>query len=101
MVAAGGAVSLRWNGQIDDLPSGYNDCLARGLQTDDAGDHCDSLAMLAAPVRRDRRGHGLAGRLLTAFVPGKTVGWPRVICPVRLSAAVGAPPDQVNPPWAG
>jgi GNAT superfamily N-acetyltransferase len=84
IVAAGWAVPLRWNGQIDDLPAGYNDSLARAVNGHDAGESPDTLAILAAQVRPDGRGKGVAGELLTALRHlADQAGWPRVICPVR------------------
>ncbi|GAB2956651.1 hypothetical protein GCM10027280_51620 [Micromonospora polyrhachis] len=84
VVAAGWAVPLRWNGQVEDLPAGYTDCLVRALAAYDAGDFPDTLAVLAAQVRFERRGDGLAGMLLTAFRQlAEEAGWEYVICPVR------------------
>lgn len=84
IVAAGWAVPLRWNGQIDDLPTGFNDSLARAVDGHDAGGTPDTLAILAAQVRADRQGKGLAGELLTALAhQADQTGCARVICPVR------------------
>jgi hypothetical protein len=84
IVAAGWAVPLRWTGEINDLPSGYNDSLARAVAAHEAGERPDTLAILAAQVRADRQGQGAAGELLLALrnLAGQS-GWPRVICPVR------------------
>jgi len=84
IVAAGWAVPLRWNGRINDLPTGYSDSLARAVAVHDAGESPDTLAILAAQVRPDREGKGLAGELLTALRHlADQAEWPRVICPVR------------------
>jgi GNAT superfamily N-acetyltransferase len=84
IVAAGWAVPLCWSGEVDDLPAGYNDSLARALAAYDTGQQPDTLAILAAAVRPDRQGQGLAGELLVALrEPAERAGWPRVICPVR------------------
>jgi GNAT superfamily N-acetyltransferase len=84
ILAAGWAVPLRWNGDITDLPTGYNGSLARALETHDAGERPDTLAILAAAVRPDRRGMGLAGELLSALRDmAEQTGCQRVICPVR------------------
>ncbi|MGW0433603.1 hypothetical protein ACWDV4_13830 [Micromonospora sp. NPDC003197] len=85
VVAAGWAVPLRWNGRVEDLPAGYTDCLVRALAAYDAGDdRPDTLAILAAQVRLDRRGEGLAGILLTAFRQlAEDAGAVHVICPIR------------------
>lgn len=84
MVAAGWGVPLRWSGEVDDLPGGYTDSLARALRGYDAGEAPDTLAILAAQVRPDRQGTGLAGRLLTRLCDQALgSGLSRVICPVR------------------
>ncbi|GAB3967271.1 hypothetical protein GCM10027615_16380 [Plantactinospora veratri] len=82
IVAAGWAVPLRWTGAVDDLPTGYTDSLARALEAYDAGEPPDTLAILAAQVRPDRQGRGLAGKLLRALGDLAPVRH-RVICPVR------------------
>ncbi|MEO3925260.1 hypothetical protein ABGB07_15525 [Micromonosporaceae bacterium B7E4] len=82
IVAAGWAVPLRWTGAVDDLPSGYTDSLARALDAYDAGDPPNTLAILAAQVRPDRQGRGLAGKLLRAL-GDLAAAQHRVICPVR------------------
>ncbi|MEJ3750035.1 GNAT family N-acetyltransferase [Actinomycetes bacterium KLBMP 9797] len=84
LVAAGWAVPLRWSGEVAELPDGYHDCLARAVREHDAGDRPDTLAILAAQVRPDQRGRGLAGELLRAFHPvAEELGCERIICPVR------------------
>ncbi|AVT36208.1 hypothetical protein [Plantactinospora sp. BB1] len=82
IVAAGWAVPLRWTGAVDDLPTGYTDSLARALEAYDAGEPPDTLAILAAQVRPDRQGRGLAGKLLRAL-GDLAPAHHRVICPVR------------------
>ncbi|GAA1396497.1 50S ribosomal protein L36 [Catellatospora coxensis] len=83
-VAAGWAVPLCWNGEVSDLPAGYNDSLARALAAYDAGSTPDTHAVLAAQVHPDRQGAGLAARLLAALCEDAARrGRTRVICPVR------------------
>ncbi|MFY1689255.1 hypothetical protein [Plantactinospora sp. WMMB782] len=82
IVAAGWAVPMRWSGALDDLPTGYTDSLARALDAYDTGGQPDTLAILAAQVRPDRQGRGLAGELLQALA-GLAPVRHRVICPVR------------------
>ncbi len=84
VAAAGWAVPLLWNGLVDDLPAGYDDSLARAVDGHDAGESPNTLTILAAQVRPDRQGRGLAGELLTALRhTADEAGWPQVICPVR------------------
>lgn len=83
-LAAGWAVPLPWSGEVGDLPAGYHESLSRAIGAHDAGQPPDTLAILAAGVRSDRRGAGLGTRLLSAFRDrAARAGWPRVICPVR------------------
>jgi GNAT superfamily N-acetyltransferase len=92
IVAAGWAAPLRWTGAIEDLPTGYTDCLVRALRGHDAGERPDTLAILAAQVRPDRQGAGLAGKLLTALRQlADGAGWPRVICPIRPTLKTSYP----------
>lgn len=84
IVAAGWAVPLRWDGTVADLPAGYNDSLARALAAHDDGAEPDTHAVLAAQIRPDRRGAGLAPVLLRALCEqAEQAGRGRVICPVR------------------
>lgn len=83
-VAAGWAVPLCWDGEVSDLPAGYNDSLARALAAYDAGRTPDTHAVLAAQVHPGRQGAGLAAKLLTALCEDAARrGRTRVICPVR------------------
>lgn len=84
IVAAGWAVPLRWSGDPNDLPDGYTASLAQTLADHDGGQQSDSLVVMAAQVHPDRRGHGLAGKLLSAFIDlADARGLLRVIAPVR------------------
>jgi hypothetical protein len=44
-------VPLRWDGDVDDLPGGYSDSLARGWHDYDAWAAADTLVICAAQVR--------------------------------------------------
>ncbi|MEU6077704.1 hypothetical protein [Micromonospora sp. NPDC047074] len=84
LVAAGWAVPIRWDGDPAHLPEGYTDSLRRAVTGHDHGEAPDTLVVMAAQVRSDLRGQGLAGDLLTALrsVAGQR-GWSRVVAPVR------------------
>lgn len=97
MVAAGWAVPLRWNGEIDDLPAGFNDSLARAVDGHDTGAAPDTHAILAAQVRQDRQGRGLAGELLTALRhQADQAGCARVICPIRPTLKARYPLSRIE-----
>lgn len=84
LVAAGWAVPLRWDGDPAHLPEGYTDSLRRAVTGHDRDEAPDTLVVMAAQVRSDLRGQGLAGDLLTALRSvAEQRGWSRVIAPVR------------------
>lgn len=84
LVAAGWAVPIRWDGDPAHLPEGYTDSLRHAVTGHDRDETPDTLVVMAAQVRSDLRGQGLAGDLLTALrsVAGQR-GWSRVVAPVR------------------
>lgn len=84
LVAAGWGVPICWDGDPAHLPEGYSDSLRLALTGHDHDDHPDTLVVMAAQVRPDLRGQGLAGALLTALRSlADQRGWRRVIAPVR------------------
>jgi GNAT superfamily N-acetyltransferase len=84
LVAAGWAIRVRWDGTVADLPGGYADALVRGWHAIEHSTATDTMIVMAAQVRSDLNGQGLAGDLLTAFRElAADHGLPRVIAPVR------------------
>ncbi len=84
IVASGWAVPISWDGRAEHLPDGYTDSLRWALIGHQASEPPDTLVVMAAQVRPDRRGAGLAGRLLTAMRDlAREQGLSRVIAPVR------------------
>ena len=84
IVASGWGVPLRWDGEPANLPGGYTDAMSRAVTGRTAGEVPDTFVIMAAQVHPDRRGHGLAGELLTALVQlAEDRHWTRVIAPVR------------------
>lgn len=84
LVAAGWAVPIRWDGDPAHLPEGYTGSLRRAVGGHERGETPDTLVVMAAQVRSDLRGRGLAGDLLTSLRSvAEQRGWPRVIAPVR------------------
>ncbi|MGC4789293.1 hypothetical protein ACLQ22_15855 [Micromonospora sp. DT178] len=92
LVAAGWAVPIRWDGDPAHLPEGYTDSLRRAVVGHDRDETPDTLVVMAAQVRADLRGKGLAGDLLTALRSvAEQRGWSRVIAPVRPTLKASYP----------
>jgi GNAT superfamily N-acetyltransferase len=87
VVAGGWGVPLRWDGTVARLPAGgYDGALLAAVSGYEDSVPPDTLCIMAAAVRRDRQGGGLAGQALTALRDRATgTGLARVIAPVRPS----------------
>jgi len=85
VVAGAWAVPLRWNGQASGLPDrGYDGALISSVTEHENGESANTLCVMAAAVRADRQGAGLAGQALTALRERATgTGLRHVIAPVR------------------
>jgi GNAT superfamily N-acetyltransferase len=85
VVAGAWAVPLRWNGQVVGLPDrGYDGALIRSVTGHENAQPADTLCIMAAAVRADRQGTGLAGKALTALRERAAgTGLRHVIAPVR------------------
>lgn len=82
IVAGGWGVPVCWNGTVEDLPGGYTDAMVRAVE--EHGRQPDTLVIMAAQVRDDRRGQGLAADLLGRMCArADRYGLSRVIAPVR------------------
>jgi GNAT superfamily N-acetyltransferase len=85
-VAAGAwAVPLHWNGRVSGLPDrGYESALINSVTAHENAEPTDTLCIMAAAVRADRQGVGLAGQALTALRERAVgTGLRHVIAPVR------------------
>ena len=69
VVAGGWGVPIQWNGTVSTLPGGYDGALISAVTGHEDAAPADTLCIMAAAVRRDRQGAGLAGK-----VPGRTKG---------------------------
>ena len=87
VVAGGWGVALSWDGTVAGLPDGgYDGALIAAVTGHEKSVPPDTLCIMAAAVRRDRQGGGLAGRALMALRDRATsAGLLRVIAPVRPS----------------
>lgn len=84
LLGATWGVPVRWDGTLADLPGGYTDTLHRALRDRAAGAPTDTLVVLAAQVREDARGAGVATDLIAAQKRlAAERGLRGLICPVR------------------
>jgi len=84
VVAGAWGVALRWNGTADNLPDGYDGALISAISEHESAVPPDTLCVMAAAVRADRRGAGLAGQSLTELrARAAQAGLAKVIVPVR------------------
>ena len=85
VVAGGWGVPLQWDGEVSGLPDGgYDGALASAVTGQEGAVPADTLCIMAAAVRADRQGAGLAGKVLSALRERATAaGLRHVIAPVR------------------
>ncbi len=84
VVAGGWGVPLRWDGTTGTLPDGYDGALVSAVTGHENSVQADTLCIMAAAVKADRQGGGLAGKALTALRErAVAAGLKRVIAPVR------------------
>ncbi|WP_203924357.1 hypothetical protein [Rugosimonospora africana] len=82
IVAGGWGVPVCWNGTVEDLPGGYTGAMVRAVE--EHGRQPDTLVVMAAQVREDCQGRGLAADLLGRMCArAERDGLSRVIAPVR------------------
>jgi hypothetical protein len=84
VVAGSWGVPVRWDGTISTLPDGYDGALVSAVTGHQNSVPADTLCVMAAAVKADQQGSGLAGKALTALRERATAaGLERVIAPVR------------------
>ncbi len=84
VVAGGWGVPIQWDGTIGALPAGYDGALISAVAGRENSVPADTLCIMAAAVKADRQGSGLAGQALTALRGRATdAGLQHVIAPVR------------------
>jgi hypothetical protein len=84
VVAGGWGVPVRWDGTAGALPDGYDGALVSAVTGHENSIPADTLCIMAAAVRIDRQGGGLAGKTLTALRErAAAAGLQHVIAPVR------------------
>jgi hypothetical protein len=84
VVAGGWGVPFRWDGTVSTLPDGYDGALVSAVAGHENSVPADTLCIMAAAVRADRQGGGLAGKTLAVLRDRATAaGLRHVIAPVR------------------
>ncbi|ELP64058.1 hypothetical protein ACKI1I_07090 [Streptomyces turgidiscabies] len=96
-VAAGWGVPVRWDGSVEDLPSGYTDSLVRAVEGRERGVAPDTLVICGAVVTPALTGRGLAGETLMALRGAALEsGLVRVVAPVRPTTKARYPLTPVE-----
>jgi GNAT superfamily N-acetyltransferase len=85
VVAGGWGVPVAWDGTVDGLPAdGYDGAMVSAVTGRERAAAANTLCLMAAAVRSDRQGAGLAGEILAALRNrGAAVGLRHVIAPLR------------------
>ncbi len=81
LLAEAHAVSLPWDGTLEDLPSGWDDGFVRGMTSDRPHTALMAIAISVSPAHQGRQ---LSSRMLGTFVENaRAAGLGSVIAPVR------------------
>jgi GNAT superfamily N-acetyltransferase len=81
LLAEAHAISLPWDGTLDDLPSGWDEGFVRGITSDRAHTTLMAIAISVAPAHQGRQ---LSGRMIQTFTDNaRAAGLSSVIAPVR------------------
>jgi hypothetical protein len=86
IVAEGHTAPLVWDGAVAELPAGIDGALEVALELHDSGGEPTTLCAMAAEIRPERQGGGLAGRMIEEMgAIGRRHGFADLIAPVRPS----------------
>ena len=81
LLAEAHAVSLPWDGSLEDLPSGWEDGFVRGMTS---AEPASALMAIAISVALAQQGQRLSSRMIESFKDNaRTAGLHSVIAPVR------------------
>lgn len=84
VVAGGWGVPFAWDGSIAGLPDGFDGTLISSVSGHESGVEPNTLSVMAAAVRSDRHGEGLAGQVLAALRQrAASAGLRHTLAPVR------------------
>ncbi|MER5752792.1 GNAT family N-acetyltransferase [Streptomyces sp. NPDC002088] len=96
-VAGGWGVPIRWDGQVESLPTGYSQTLVQAVEGRERGAEPDTLVICGAIVTPSLKGRGLAGRTLTTLREvGREAGLSRVLAPVRPTTKARYPLTPID-----
>jgi GNAT superfamily N-acetyltransferase len=83
-VATGWGVPIRWNEDVDDLPSSFADVLGRAVALLDAEEAADTFVICGGVVHPSCKGTGLAAELVRSLIAhAATHGLGKVVAPLR------------------
>ncbi|MEO3816075.1 hypothetical protein [Plantactinospora sp. B24E8] len=84
VVAGGWGVPMAWDGNVDDLPSGYDDALIRAVDGRETGVEPTSLSFMAVAVNAAHDRRGLAGVVLEELARrARHDGLRQLVAPLR------------------
>ncbi|MHB1505285.1 MAG: hypothetical protein ACYCVA_01195 [Sulfobacillus sp.] len=84
VVAGGWGVPFAWDGSVSGLPEGWDGALISSVGGHESGIEPNTLSLMAAAVRADRHGGGLAGQVLAALSQrAQASGLGHLLAPVR------------------
>jgi GNAT superfamily N-acetyltransferase len=66
-IAVGHSMPLTWDGTVDGLPVGWNDCLTRGAADHKVGRSPNTLAAIEISIQPEFRGQGVSYRMIEAL----------------------------------
>jgi hypothetical protein len=84
VIAGGWGVPIPWRGNVEDLPTGYDDALVRAMEARQAGVPATTLSFMAVAVSSSHDKHGLATVVLSELTRrAREDGLAHMIAPLR------------------
>lgn len=85
-IAVGQTIPCAWDGSMADLPTGWADCLVRGVTGYDLGQQSNTLAALEIAIQPEYRGRGVSYEMIKAMrALAEKHGFQALIAAVRPS----------------
>ncbi|MFS0862927.1 GNAT family N-acetyltransferase [Fredinandcohnia sp. 179-A 10B2 NHS] len=86
VIACGNSIPFRWDGNVDDLPGGWDDVLARGVQEHNKGLSPNAVSAIAIVVDPDLRGKKISDFMVHTMKDlVRNTGIKQMVAPVRPS----------------